>query len=269
MDRGAPDAVLDAPGGGIDATLGLIDRWHGRGRLGYAVSPRFAITSSPAQMAAAGELIAARPDLHVQTHLSENRAEIAAACALYPDACDYADIYARFGMLGPRSLFGHCVHLSARERAALAESGSVAVFCPTSNLFLGSGLFDLEGTRAAGVRVAVATDIGAGASWGLPATLGAAYAVGQLQGRSLPPAAGFFMATAGNAAALGLGDRVGRIAPGMEADLVALDPRATPAMALRAERAAAVEDLLFLIQTLGDDRAVDQVWVAGRPAKRP
>jgi guanine deaminase len=269
MDRNAPDAVLDAPGGGIDATLALIDRWHGRGRLGYAIAPRFAITSTPAQMAAARDLIAAQPDLHVQTHLSENRAEIDFACALFPEARDYTDIYARFGMLGPRSLFGHCIHLSPRERAALAESGSVAVFCPTSNLFLGSGLFDLEATRAAGVRVAVATDIGAGTDWGLPRTLGAAYGIGQLLGRNLDPLRGWWMATAGNAAALGLSGRIGRIEPGFEADLVALDPRATPPMRLRAERCEGLSDLLFLIQTLGDERAVAQTWVMGRPAKHP
>jgi guanine deaminase len=269
MDRNAPPGVLDAPGGGIDQTLALIDRWHGRGRLGYAVAPRFAITSTPAQMAAARDLIAARPDLHVQTHLSENRAEIDFACSLFPEARDYADIYARYGMLGPRSLFGHCIHLSGRERAALAESGSVAVFCPTSNLFLGSGLFDLEATRAAGVRTAVATDIGAGTDWGLPRTLGAAYKVGQLLGRALDPLRGYWMATAGNAAALGLSDKIGRIEPGLEADLVALDPRATPQMRLRAERCDSLSDLLFLIQTLGDDRAVAQTWIMGDPAKHP
>lgn len=269
MDRGAPAAVLDPEGGGIAETEALIDRWHGRGRLGYAISPRFAITSTPAQMAAAGALIAARPDLTVQSHLSENRAEIDHALGLFPDARDYTDIYARHGMLGPRSLMGHCVHLSPAERAAMAEAGAVAVWCPTSNQFLGSGLFDLAALEGAGVRVAVATDIGAGTSWGMLRTLGAAYDVAQLCGLSVSPLRLFRMATAGNAAALGLGDRIGRLAPGWEADLVALDPLATPAMALRAERAQTLEDLLFLLAVLGDDRAVAQTYVAGAPCKPP
>lgn len=267
MDRNAPDAVLDTAERGAEETAALIARWHGRGRLGVAISPRFAITSTPEQMRLAGELAAAHPDALIQTHLAENRAEIDFACSLYPQARDYADIYARFGLLGPRSLMGHCIHLSQRERAAMAEAGAVAVFCPTSNLFLGSGLFDLHGLRAQGVRTAVATDIGAGTNWGIPATLGAAYQIGQLQGRSLHPFAAFAMATAGNAAALGLSDRIGRVAPGHEADLVVLDPAATRQMRLRAERAETLADRLFLIQTLGDDRAVAQVYVGGEPAK--
>jgi guanine deaminase len=267
MDRGAPAAVLDPEGGGIAETEALIGRWHGRGRLGYAISPRFAITSTPAQMEAAGALIAARPDLTVQTHLSENRAEIDHAVSLFPGARDYADIYARYGMLGPRSLMGHCVHLSARERAAMAEAGAVAVWCPTSNQFLGSGLFDLAGVEGAGVRAAVATDIGAGTTWGMLRTLGTAHDVAQLRGLSLAPSRAFRMATAGNAAALGLGDRIGRIAPGWEADIVVLDPAATPAMRLRAERVEGLEDLLFLLAVLGDDRAVAQTYVSGAPVK--
>lgn len=267
MDRNAPAAVLDTAQGGVADSAALIARWHGVGRLGYAISPRFAITSTPAQMAATGDLIAAHPHLHVQTHLSENRAEIDFAVSLFPQARDYTDIYARYGMLGPRSLMGHCVHLSARERAALAEAGAVAVLNPTSNLFLGSGLVDSAALRAAGVRLGLATDIGGGTDWGLLGTLDAAYKIEQLQGRSLDPLRSFYMATLGNAWALGLEDCIGRLAPGIEADLVVLDPRATPAMRLRAERAARLEDLLFLLQTLGDDRAVAEVYVMGTPAK--
>ncbi|MFN3614269.1 MAG: guanine deaminase [Rubrimonas sp.] len=267
MDRNAPAEILDTAERGAEETAALIARWRGRGRLDVAISPRFAITSTDEQLRLAGELAATHPDALIQTHLAESRAEIDLACSLFPAARDYTDIYARFGLLGPRSLMGHCIHLSPRERAAMAEAGAVAVFCPTSNLFLGSGLFDLHGLQAEGVRVAIATDIGAGTSWGLPATLGAAYQIGQLQGRSLHPFAAFAMATAGNAAALGLSDRIGRVAPGHEADLVVLDPAATPQMRLRAERAETLADRLFLIQTLGDDRAVAQVYVAGRPAK--
>ncbi len=267
MDRNAPEGLRDTAETGVTETEALIARWHGRGRLGYAISPRFAITSTEAQMAATGALIAARPDLIVQTHLSENRAEIAYATSLFPQARDYTDIYARYGMLGPRSLMGHCIHLSDRETAALADSGSVAVFCPTSNLFLGSGLFDMARLRAAGVRVAVATDVGAGASYGLPATLNAAYNVLQLQGQSLAPLKGFYMATLGNARALGLEGHIGTLSVGAEADLVALDLRATPAMALRAETVETLAQELFVLQTMGDDRAVAAVYVAGEPVK--
>ncbi len=267
MDRNAPDGLRDDPETGAAETAALIARWHGRGRLGYAIAPRFAITSTPAQLAAAGALAAAHPGCLIQTHLSENRAEIDATLALYPQARDYTDVYARFGLLTPRSLMGHCIHLSARERAAMAEAGAVAVFCPTSNLFLGSGLFDLTATRAAGVRVAVATDVGAGTAWGMPATLGAAHGIGQLLGAPLHPFDAFRLATAGNAAALGLGAVIGRLAPGYEADLVVLDPRATPAMALRATAAESLADELFVVQTLGDDRAVAAVYVAGEPAR--
>ncbi|SEA15391.1 guanine deaminase [Rubrimonas cliftonensis] len=268
MDRGAPDALLDTPERAHDETEALIARWRGRGRLGYAVAPRFALTSTPAQLEVAGALVAAHPDCLVQTHLSENRAEIAEAARLFPEARDYTDVYARFGLLGPRSLMGHCIHLSDREAAAMAEAGAVAVWCPTSNLFLGSGLFDRARLSAAGVRVAVATDIGGGTAWGLPSTLGAAHSVTQLLGQRLHPFEAFRLATLGGAEALGLADRIGRVAPGFEADLVVLDPAATPQARLRAERAETLADRLFLVSTLGDDRTVAETYVAGAPRKR-
>ena len=174
MDRNAPEALLDTPQTAYDDSVTLIHRWHGKGRALYAISPRFAITSTPAQMAAAEALIAARPDCHVQTHLSENHAEIAAACALYPQADGYLDIYARYGMLGPRMLLGHAIHLSDRDRVVIAETGSHPVHCPTSNLFLGSGLFDAAALRTAGATSGIATDIGAGMSWSMLRTAGAA-----------------------------------------------------------------------------------------------
>ena len=266
MDRGAPTALLDTPERGFLESEALLRRWHGRDRLGYVVSPRFAPTSSEAQLEAAGALLRAHPDGWLQTHLSENREELAAVAELFAWARDYTDVYDRFGLLGRRSLFGHCIHLSGRERARLAESGSVACFCPTSNLFIGSGLFDQAGARAAGMRMSLATDVGGGTSYSMLRTAGAAYDVLQLQGQTLHPLSALWQLTAGNAAALGLDDRIGRLAPGFEADLVVLDPAATPAMAHRAERLDGdLAGLLFLMMIMGDDRTVAATYVQGRP----
>jgi guanine deaminase len=266
MDRNAPEAVRDTAQAGYEDTRALIGRWDGRGRARVAVTPRFAITSSPAQLEAAGALMREHPECYLQTHLSENDAEIALTRRLFPEVRDYLDVYERHGLLGPRSLFGHALHLSARERGALAGSGSVAVFCPTSNLFLGSGLFDEAGMRAAGVRIAVATDVGGGTSYSMLRTLGEGYKVLQLRGQKLDPLRAFYMMTLGNARALSMEARIGTLEPGTEADIVALDSRATPEMALRMETARTLAEELFALQTMGDDRAVAAVYVAGRPA---
>ncbi|MEM9147343.1 MAG: guanine deaminase [Pseudomonadota bacterium] len=265
MDQGAPEALLDTADRAHDETEALIRRWHGVGRAEVGITPRFAITSSPAQLAAAGALAAAHPSCPVQTHLSENHAEVALAARLHPNAPDYFGIYEAHGLAGPRSLFGHCLHLTERERAAMAETGSVAVFCPTSNLFLGSGLFDMAGLEAAGLRTAIATDIGGGTSPSLLRTLAEAYKVLALQGQRMDPLTAFWRATRGNAEALGLGNRIGSLEPGIEADVVVLDPRATPEMALRHETVESLAEELFLLQTLGDDRAVRAVYAAGEP----
>ncbi|MEM1345890.1 MAG: guanine deaminase, partial [Pseudomonadota bacterium] len=266
MDRNAPPGVLDTAQSAYDDTKALIERWHGRGRTEVAITPRFAITSTPAQMEAAQALVRAHPGCPVQTHLSENHAEIALTAELYPEAVDYLDVYERYDLLGRRALFGHCLHLSARERARLAETGSVAVFCPTSNLFLGSGLFDLAGLEQAGVRTALASDIGGGTSYSLLRTLDEAYKVLRLQGQTLDPLSAFYRVTRGNAEALGLAECIGTLEAGTEADVVVLDARATPAMALRMERVETLAEELFVLQTLGDDRAVRAVYVAGEPA---
>ena len=265
MDRNAPEGLRDTPRSGYDDSRALIERWHGRGRALYAISPRFAITSSPEQLEMAGSLAAEHPGCHVQTHMSENRAEIALAAELYPEARDYLDIYQRHGLVGPRTLLGHCIHLTEREVAAIAETGARPVFCPTSNLFLGSGLFDRARLRARGASGAVATDVGGGTSYSMLQTLNEAYKVLQLQDQGLDALGAFHWITRGNAAALGLEDRIGTLDPGSEADIVVLDPRATPAMALRAERAGSLADELFLLQIMGDDRAVVQTYVAGVP----
>jgi len=267
MDRHAPLALCDTAQTGFDDTKALIARWHGRGRGHYAISPRFALTSTPEQLEASRALVAEHPDCFVQTHVSENDGEIAEARRLYPDAKDYVGIYEDFGLLTPRTLLGHAIHLSHRETAALAETGAVAVFCPTSNLFLGSGLFDRERLKAAGVRIGIATDIGGGTSYSMLRTLDEGYKVLQLRGQRLTPLNSFYMATLGNARALGLDDRIGRIAPGMDADLIVLDAGATPAMALRMPKVSRLVEELFLLQTVGDDRAIAETYVAGRPAK--
>ncbi|CAM3495436.1 guanine deaminase [Paracoccus nototheniae] len=267
MDRNAPPEVLDTPRQGYDDSRALIAEWHGKGRQRYAITPRFAITSSPEQLELAGQLATEHPDCHIQTHLSENRAEINFTLSLYPKARDYLDIYDTYGLLGPRTLLGHSIHLEPREIARMAETGSRAVFCPTSNLFLGSGLFDAGGLRDAGVVQGIATDIGGGTSYSMLATLAEGYKILQLQDQRLHPLAAFHWATRGNAIALGMEDRIGTLAPGSDADLVVLDPRATPAMALRMDRVETLAQELFVLQIMGDDRAIAQTYVAGRAMK--
>ncbi|PSJ55922.1 guanine deaminase [Pseudaminobacter soli (ex Li et al. 2025)] len=269
MDRNAPEGVLDTPQSGYDDTKALIREWHGKGRQHYAITPRFAITSSPEQMETAKALAAEFPDLHIQTHLSENHAEIAFTQELYPWSRDYTDVYEHYGLLGPKTLLGHCIHLSEREADALSDSGSVAVFCPTSNLFLGSGLFDYQRyrTREKPLRIATATDVGGGTNYSMLRTMDEGYKVIALNGEKLNPFASFWQMTLGNARALSLEDRIGTLDAGTDADIVVLDSRATPIMKLRMEAIGTLAEELFLLQTVGDDRAVREVYIAGRPAK--
>ena len=269
MDRNAPPELLDTPQTGYDDTKAVINDWHGKGRQLVAITPRFAITSTPEQMEMAGTLMREHPDLHMQTHLSENKAEIEFAKELYPWAKDYTDIYEHYGMLGPASLFGHSIHLSEREADVMSETGSVAVFCPTSNLFLGSGLFDLKtlDERSNPVRIAVATDVGGGTNYSMLRTIDEGYKVLQLQGQRMTPLESFYRITLGNARALSLEDKIGSLEPGREADIVVLDAAATPAMALKMEAVTKLTEELFLLQTLGDDRAIVETYVAGEPAK--
>ncbi|MCV9961393.1 guanine deaminase [Pararhizobium sp. BT-229] len=269
MDRNAPQGLLDTPEMGYDETRAVIEQWHGKGRNHVAITPRFAITSTPEQMSAAEALVREFPDLHVQTHLSENRDEIDFTCSLYPEAVDYTDVYARYGLLGPKTLFGHCIHLSEREMDAMSETGSIAVHCPTSNLFLGSGLFPLRRlmNREKPVRVSVATDIGGGSSYSMLRTMDEAYKIQQLQGERLNPFESFYFTTLGNAQALSLEDRIGTLEPGTDADFIVLNMAATPAMALKAEVVTSLVDELFLLQTMGDDRAIIETYVAGVAAK--
>lgn len=263
MDRNAPEALTDTAQSSYDDTRAVIETWHGKGRNHVAITPRFAITSTPEQLEAAGTLAREHPELLIQTHLSENNAEIAYALELYPSARDYTDVYAQHGLLTRKMLLGHAIHLSDREMDAIADAGSVAVHCPTSNLFLGSGLFDLKRIKEHGVRTAIATDIGGGSSYSLLRTLDEAYKIQQLRGNRLPPIESYWQATRGNAEALGLVERIGTLEPGSDADIIALDASATPAMKIRMETVQTLEEELFLMQTMGDDRSVQAVYVAG------
>jgi guanine deaminase len=268
MDRNAPAGLTDDPQRGYDESKALMARWRGRGRLDYAVTPRFAITSTEAQLEASGALLRENPGAYMQTHLDENPIEIALAKELFPWAKTYLEIYERYGLLGPRSIFGHCIHLEKSEVAALAATRSVAAFCPTSNLFLGSGLFDMKRLDDRGVRVSLATDIGGGTSYSMLQTASEAYKVLQMGRQSWPAAQAFYQMTLGNARALGLEDRIGAIREGLEADMIVLDSRATPAMAHRMESVEGnLAEELFILMMMGDDRAVTETYVAGRRAK--
>lgn len=266
MDLG-PQYLRDAPAAagtvpGRAESEALIARWRGRGRLGYAVMPRFALMCSDAQMAMAGDLLDAHPQSLMHTHMAENIAEIAAVADRFGDSPDYLGVYERFGLVGPRSIFAHCIHMEQAALARMAHAGAGAALCPTSNLFLGSGLFDLAALDRAGVRCGLGTDVGAGTSFSLLATMGEAYKVCQLKGQALDPFRALHLATAGGAAILGLADRIGALAPGMEADFLVLDPAATPLLARRTA-GRDLADRLFALQILGDDRAVAATYVAG------
>jgi guanine deaminase len=270
MDRNAPPGLCDTPQRGYDETKALIQRWRGKGRLDYAISPRFAPTSTDAQLEASGALARENPEVYVQTHLCENLAEIAFVKELFPWTKTYAEVYQRYGLLSERTVLGHCIHLEDSEVALLAESGAVAAFCPTSNLFLGSGLFDMRRLQehAPPVRVALATDVGGGTSYSMLQTANEAYKVLQMNGQSWPAAQAFYQMTLGNARALRLDDRIGALREGFEADIIVLDSRATPAMAHRMEAIDGdLAEELFLLMMLGDDRAVAETYIGGRPAK--
>jgi guanine deaminase len=266
MDRNAPAGLCDTVESGRADTEALIRDWRGRGRLGYAVTPRFAVTSSEAQLAMAGEIAAAHPDVLVHTHMSENLDEIARVGELFPDARDYLDVYARYGLVTDRSVFAHCVHASDDSLRRMVAAGAAAAFCPSSNLLLGSGLFSLRQACACGVTVGLGTDVGAGASFSLLHMMGEAYKVGQLKGEAPDPLHAFYLGTLAGARALKLEDRIGNLAPGKEADFLVLDLAATPLLARRAAAAKTIGDTLFVLSLLGDDRVVERTYLAGELA---
>ena len=228
------------------------------------INPRFAVTSTEAQLERAGDLAAEFPDVFVHTHLAENRKEVALVRELFPWARSYLDVYARFGLVRARSVFAHCIHLDDEDVDLLGERGAMAAFCPTSNLFLGSGLFDLRRMRQAGVHVGVATDVGGGTSFSMLRTLAEGYKVAQLADQPLSAYRAFYLATLGGAEGLGLDDRIGNFAPGKEADFVVLDPAITPLAARRHERTETLEERLFMTMMLGDDRFVAETYALGK-----
>lgn len=264
MDRNAPDYLCDTAESGYAESKALIERWHGKGRLHYAVTPRFAPTSTPEQLELAGKLLSEYPDLYMHTHLSENRQEIEWVKALFPERQGYLDVYHHHRLTGPRAVFAHGVHLCDEECQRLAETGSAVAFCPTSNLFLGSGLFDLNKLERHGVRVGLGTDVGAGTSFSQLQSLNEAYKVMQLQGRKLDPFKSLYLATLGGAHALYLDERLGNFLPGKDADFVVLDYHATPLLRYRMQQARSLEERLFALTMLGDDRAVRATFAVGR-----
>lgn len=268
MDRDtAPAGLRDTAQAAYDESKSLLTRWHGRDRLGYVITPRFSPTSTPDQLLALGSLWAEHPDCLMQTHLSEQVDEIAWVKSLYPAARDYLDTYETFGLLGENGVYGHAIHLEPREIARLRDVGAGLAHCPTSNTFIGSGLFDAAGLATAGIRIGLATDTGGGSSFSMLRTMAAAYEIGQLRRGALHPAALWYLATVGAAQVLRIDQAVGNIAVGMEADLIAVDLASTPAIAQRAERAGDFWEALFPTIMMGDDRAIAGVWVAGRRMK--
>jgi guanine deaminase len=263
MDRNAPESVRDTAQSGYDETKLLIEKWHGQGRNLYAVTPRFAPTSTPAQLEACGTLMSEFPDIYLQSHVSENTEEVKWVAELFQDARSYLDVYGRFGMLGARALYGHAIHMDDADLAQAAGTDTKFVHCPTSNLFIGSGLFRMQETRAAGVDVMLGCDVGGGTSLSPFATMKAAYEIAQFGGYSLTPEEAFWLSTSGGAETLSLGDRIGKLQPGYEADLVVLDINSTPIIRQRMDRADSLRDMLFAQMILADDRAVRATYAAG------
>jgi guanine deaminase len=273
MDRHAPDYLCDRNAATSFAeSQALIEKWHNHQRLRYAVTPRFAPTSTPEQLAYAGKLLQTYPDVYLHTHLSENVNEIAWVNELFPEAKGYLDVYDRFGLVTDRSIFAHCIHLSDREFQRLSEAGSAIAFCPTSNLFLGSGLFNMTKAKSANINVGLATDVGAGTSFSLFQTANAAYKVAQLQQQKLSPFQSLFLATLGGAQALGLDDKIGNFAVGKEADFIVVNFRSTPLMAFRNPEAmpqdlTELADRVFSLVIMGDDRAIQATYIMGQMAQ--
>jgi guanine deaminase len=266
MDRNAIPAVQDTPEQGARESEELYQAWHGESRLRYVISPRFAVTSSDAQLALSGELLKSLPHAFMQTHLSESAGEIAMVKQLFPWSKDYTDVYDRFGLLGERSVFAHGIHLSERECQRLSETGSTVIHCPTSNAFLGSGIMRFAHLRKPErpVELGLATDIGGGTSYSMLATMGEAYKL-QMLGGYRPTATELFrMSTLGNAERLKIGHETGSLEAGKFADIVVLDPESTPVLKSRQELSTSLEHVLFSLIMLGDDRAVTATYVAGR-----
>lgn len=263
MDRNCPDFLRDLEGD-LGQSEDLIKRWHKRGRALYAITPRFAPTSTEVQLRLTGELAARHPDTFIQTHVAENQDECKWVSDLFPQARSYLDVYERFGLMRPRALFGHCIWLDDEDFARMAATGSAAAVCPTSNLFLGSGLFDFERADSARALLSLGTDVGAGTSFSMLQTMNEAYKVARLKGSYLPALRMFYLATLGAARSMRLDDTIGSFQPGLEADFVVLDREATPLLARRTSHCDSLEELLFALALLGDDRTVAATYSDGR-----
>ena len=266
MDCNCPEPLRDDPQSAYEQSRTLIEKWHGRGRLGYAITPRFALTSSAEQLAAAGRLASEYPDIWIHTHLAETMDEVAAIARRFPQSRSYLDVYDSFGLLREKSVFAHCLHMDHTDRSCMATKGGAAAFCPTSNLFLGSGLFDLPAMRAAGVKSGFGTDVGGGTSLSLLRTASEAYKVLHLQEHALPSMQALYLATLGAAEALRLDDTIGNFAAGKEADFVVLDYEGSILTARRTAAAGTIEEKLFALMTLADDRHVAATHIMGEPA---
>jgi guanine deaminase len=262
MDRNAPEALRDTAQSAYDDSKALLQQWQGVDRLSYVITPRFSPTSTPEQLAALGALWAENPTCLMQTHLSEQHDEIAWVRSLFPQARDYLDTYEAHGLLGKGGLYGHAIHLTEREKDRLREVDASLIHCPTSNTFIGSGLFDM--TLAKTQRVGLATDTGGGSSFSMLRTMAAAYEIGQLRGNALHPAQLWWLATQGSARALLAEDKIGNIAKGMEADLTIIDLASTPAITQASARAEDIWQAIFPTIMLGDDRAIRATWIAGK-----
>ncbi len=267
MDRNCPEYLRDTAESGARDSADLISRWHGKDRLAYAITPRFAPTSSEAQLAACGELARHYPDVFIQTHVAENPDEVKWVAELFPSARSYLDVYDRHGLLRRGALYGHAIWLDDADRRRLAESGAAVAHCPTSNLFLGSGLYDFHANDAHRLPLTLATDVGGGSSFSMLRTMGTAHEVARMGGYHLTALRMFYLATRGAAEALGWEDRIGSFVPGTEADFIVLDPAATPLLARRNARSETLEELLFSLALLGEDRAVAATYIQGEPAK--
>jgi guanine deaminase len=267
MDRLCPVGLCDEAAQGEREMRELIERWHGHGRLHYAITPRFALTSTVAQLQSAGRLAREYPDVFIHSHLAENLQEIEQVRQLFPERRSYLDVYDHFGLMRERATYAHCIHLDAADRARMAGSGAGAAFCPSSNLYLGSGLFDLAASDAAQLPFALATDVGGGSSFSMLRTMGEAYKVAHLSGQHLGPIRAFYLATLAGAKLLRLSDKIGHFAPGIEADFIVLDPQATPLLAHRMSQSKTLAERLLLFMILGDDRAVAQTYILGQNAK--
>ncbi len=266
MDRNAPDGLRDTVQSAYDDSKRLLQKWHGQDRLSYVITPRFSPTSTPEQLRVLGDLWSEHPDCLMQTHLSEQTDEIDWVKSLFPQARDYLDTYEAFGLLGENGIYGHAIHLEPREIDRLSELNAGIAHCPTSNTFIGSGLFDMAG-MVGRTRVGLATDTGGGSSFSMLRTMAAAYEVGQLRGTPLHPAFLWWLATQGSARTLKIDDRVGNISPGMEADLVVIDLHSTPAIRQRMARAGSFDEALFATIMMGDDRAISDLWINGKPRR--